>query len=270
MRQVALMSVSRSVSVCWPVLRSKRPASISLTPSLVYPQPYQSIMSFSTSSRWGYAATTTENTKTYTTDKYPELKRDTRFAKLTTAHVGVFKSILGDSGVIDGVSREADEDLEAFNVDWLNKYRGHTRLVLKPKNVEHVSKVLKYCNEEKLAIVPQAGNSGLVGGSVPVFDEIVVSTSKMDQIRTFDDISGILVADSGCILEVVDKFLAEHGHIFPLDLGAKGSCQIGGNVATNAGGLRLMVVSSVLKPFCLTARLSTISQSCEKTILVTI
>jgi (R)-2-hydroxyglutarate---pyruvate transhydrogenase len=183
---------------------------------------------------------------TYTTDSYPSLKRDSKFAEITTDHVSFFKSALGDaSAVIDGVTSNASNDLEAFNSDWMNKYRGHTRLVLKPKTTEEVSKVLKYCNDNMLAVVPQGGNSGLVGGSVPVFDEIVISTSRMNNIRSFDDVSGILVVDGGCILEVVDNHLAEHNHIFPLDLGAKGSCQIGGNVATNAGGLRLLRYGSL-------------------------
>jgi (R)-2-hydroxyglutarate---pyruvate transhydrogenase len=127
----------------------------------------------------------------------------------------------------------------------MRKYRGHSQLVLKPGSVEEVSKILKYCNDHKLAVVPQGGNTGLVGGSVPVFDEIVVSLQRMNQIRSFDEVAGILVADAGVILEVADNFLAEKKHIFPLDLGAKGSCQIGGNVATNAGGLRLLRYGSL-------------------------
>lgn len=127
----------------------------------------------------------------------------------------------------------------------MRKYRGHTKLVLKPESTEQVSKILKYCNENLLAINPQGGNTGLVGGSVPVFDEIVINLSRMNKIRSFDDVSGILVADAGVILEVADNFLAEKGYIYPLDLGAKGSCQIGGNVATNAGGLRLLRYGSL-------------------------
>ena len=183
----------------------------------------------------------------YTADSYPELKRDPRFAELTAEHVQKFKSILGDeAGIIDGVTNPAaSEDIEPFNADWMRKYRGKTKLVVKPKTKEEVSQVLKYCNENMLAVVPQGGNSGLVGGSVPVFDEIVLNLGRMNQIRSFDAVSGILVADSGCILEVVDNFLSERNHIFPLDLGAKGSCQIGGNVATNAGGLRLLRYGSL-------------------------
>ena len=127
----------------------------------------------------------------------------------------------------------------------MRKYKGHTKLVLRPKSTEEVSQVLKYCNDHRLAVVPQGGNSGLVGGSVPVFDEIVINLARMNRIRSFDSVSGTLVADAGCILEVVDRHLAERDHLFPLDLGAKGSCQLGGNVATNAGGLRLLRYGSL-------------------------
>ena len=183
----------------------------------------------------------------YTTDKYPSIKRDSRFAELTPEHVAFFKEVLGkDSYVIDGVNAEVSvDDMEPYNGDWMRKYRGHCKLVLKPGSTEEVSKILKYCNDNLLAVVPQSGNTGLVGGSVPVFDEIVINTSRLNKIRSFDDVSGILVADAGVVLEVADQYLAERGYLFPLDLGAKGSCHIGGNVATNAGGLRLLRYGSL-------------------------
>jgi FAD/FMN-containing dehydrogenase len=172
---------------------------------------------------------------------YPQLQRDSKFTKITEEHVKFFQDLLGsESSVIDGVTKDASEDIEAFNSDWMRKFRGHTKLVLKPSSTEEVSKILKYCNDNMLAVVPQGGNTGLVGGSVPVFDEIVINLQKMNKIHSFDEVSGILVADAGVILEIADNYLAERNHIFPLDLGAKGSCQIGGNVATNAGGLRLL------------------------------
>ena len=181
-----------------------------------------------------------------TADMYPDLKRDTRFSQLTPEHVAYFKELLGSpSAVIDGITADAAEDIEPFNEDWLHKYKGQCRLVLKPATTEEVSRILKYCNEHKLAVVPQGGNTGLVGGSVPVFDEIVINMSRMNQIHSFDEVSGSLVVDAGCILEVVDQHLASKGYIFPLDLGAKGSCHIGGNVATNAGGLRLLRYGSL-------------------------
>lgn len=127
----------------------------------------------------------------------------------------------------------------------MGKYRGDSSLVLKPRTVNQVSQILSYCNERRIAVVPQGGNTGLVGGSVPVFDELILSLSNLNKIRSFDPISGILVADAGVVLENADNFLAKNGYIFPLDLGAKGSCHVGGVVATNAGGLRLLRYGSL-------------------------
>ena len=174
------------------------------------------------------------------------MKRDPRFKELGAEDVEHFRSILGsDNAIIDNVTKDESEDLEGYNADWMRKYRGQARLVLKPESTEQVSKILKYCNDNMIAVNPQGGNTGLVGGSVPVFDEVVISLSRMAKIRSFEDVSGVLIADAGVILEVADNYLAERGYIFPLDLGAKGSCQIGGNVATNAGGLRLLRYGSL-------------------------
>ncbi|KAK5112280.1 hypothetical protein LTR85_011552 [Meristemomyces frigidus] len=181
-----------------------------------------------------------------TAESYPNLKRDSRFKEVTAEDVKFFKELLGsESAIIDGVNQDASEDLEAFNADWMRKYRGQTKVVLKPESTEQVSKIMKYCNDNLLAVNPQGGNTGLVGGSVPVFDEIVINLGRMNKIHSFDEVSGILVADAGVILQQADDHAAKSGHIFPLDLGAKGSCQIGGNVATNAGGLRLIRYGSM-------------------------
>ncbi|KAL2136310.1 hypothetical protein VTI74DRAFT_4344 [Chaetomium olivicolor] len=183
----------------------------------------------------------------FTSETYPDIRRDSRFAQVTEEHVAYFKGLLGsESAVIDGVTNSnAADDIEPFNTDWMRKYRGHCKLVLKPTTTDDVSKILKYCNDNMLAVVPQGGNTGLVGGSVPVFDEIVINMSRMNQILEFDEVSGTLVVEAGVILEVADQFLASKGYIFPLDLGAKGSCHIGGNVSTNAGGLRLLRYGSL-------------------------
>ncbi|CAF9928289.1 MAG: hypothetical protein GOMPHAMPRED_004644 [Gomphillus americanus] len=202
--------------------------------------------------RWASASASSEHAEEtyskqvkYTSESYPNLKRDERFARLTDDHVSFFQKAIGDAAVIANLSGSGEGDLEVFNKDWMNKYRGHAQLVIKPGSAEEMSAVLRYCNEHHLAVVPQGGNTGLVGGSIPVFDEIVVSTSRMNKIRSFDEVSGILVVDAGVVLEAADQFLAEKNHIFPLDLGAKGSCQIGGNVSTNAGGLRLLRYGSL-------------------------
>lgn len=180
-----------------------------------------------------YSSTVRLTRETYDIERKP-------YAKLSEQDVSHFNSILSDSSIIQG-----EDNLEFYNEDWMRKYRGTSQLVLKPKSAKELSEIMKYCNEKKLAVVPQGGNTGLVGGSIPVFDEVIVSLSKMDKIRSFDEVSGILVADAGVILENADNYLKENGHIFPLDLGAKGSCHIGGNVATNAGGLRLLRYGSL-------------------------
>ncbi|KAK5797395.1 hypothetical protein VI817_003686 [Penicillium citrinum] len=234
------MSGARNLSAALRRARAPRPR-IALRPTCTQTPLAIAARSFTVSS-----TVRADREIKFTSDAYPNVKRNPNFAELTPEHVTYFKELLGSqSAVIDGVSADASDDIEPFNSDWMRKYRGHTRLVLKPQTTEEVSKVLKYCNENKLAVVPQGGNTGLVGGSIPVFDEIVVNTSRMNNIRSFDQASGVLVADAGVILEVADQYLAERDHLFPLDLGAKGSCHIGGNVSTNAGGLRLLRYGSL-------------------------
>jgi len=142
-------------------------------------------------------------------------------------------------------SQSQDEDLSAYNQDWMGKYKGASQLVLRPKTTAQVSQILQYCNTKHLALVPQAGNTSLVIGSVPIYDEIVLSTSLMNKVIEFDPIAGTLVCQAGCILEHVNKYLEERGFIMPLDLAAKGSCQIGGNIAAGAGGLRFLRYKSL-------------------------
>jgi len=170
----------------------------------------------------------------------PSFSRNTQFTKITPDDITAFKNILGPSGVLQG-----KDAVEMYCTDWTHKFKGEGNVVLRPKTTEQVSKVLRYCNERKLAVVPQGGNTGLVGGSVPVFDEIVLSTSLMNQITAFDEVSGIVTCQAGVVLAALESFLFEHQHTVPLDLGAKGSCQIGGNVSTNAGGVRLLRYGSL-------------------------
>ena len=160
------------------------------------------------------------------------------YSCLTDQDRTYFLGILGREGV-------QTEDLESFNRDWTNKYQGNSQIVLKPKSTVEVSKILKHCNERKLAVVPQGGNTGLVGGSVPVFDEIVVNMNRMNKIISFDSTSNTLHAEAGCILENLSNYVSEKGYVMPLDLGAKGSCHIGGNLSTNAGGIHFVRYGSI-------------------------
>ncbi|XP_057375855.1 D-2-hydroxyglutarate dehydrogenase, mitochondrial-like [Daphnia carinata] len=170
-----------------------------------------------------------------TSVRYPLLKRG-NFSFLSDRHLGFFQSILSAHQVL------TDElnDLSGYNVDWMRSVRGSSRLVLRPKTTEEVAAILQYCNVQNIAICPQGGNTGLVGGSVPVFDEVVLSLELMDEVISVDELSGVAIVQAGCVLEKLETVLHLSNLALPLDLGAKGSCQIGGNVATNAGGIRLL------------------------------
>ncbi|CAJ1966271.1 unnamed protein product [Cylindrotheca closterium] len=132
----------------------------------------------------------------------------------------------------DGVS----EDLTRYNHDWTNQYKGNSRVVVRPQSTAEVSRILKYCNSRMIGVVPQGGNTALTGGSVPLDCEVVLSLEKMSDIHSLDPTTGILTCDAGCILQNLLDFAAAKDHLVPVDLGAKGTCQIGGNISTNAGG----------------------------------
>ncbi|CAG7727291.1 unnamed protein product [Allacma fusca] len=159
---------------------------------------------------------------------------------LATARTSQQTSILGQTRVF---TEECDVD--GHNLDWYKAVKGSGKLLLKPKTAEEVSAILTYCNDTKLAVTPQGGNTGVSGGAIPVFDEIILSTSQMNKIISFDEISGVLVCEAGCILDTLNEYLMEKNFIMPLDLGSKGSCNIGGNVSTNAGGLRVIRYGSL-------------------------
>lgn len=128
--------------------------------------------------------------------------------------------------------------LEKYNVDWTGHYRGFASIVVFPKSTDEVSRILQYCNENSIGIVPQGGNTGLVGGSIPISSqEIVLSLEKMNSIKDDGDDCSILRADAGCILQDLQDYAAQKSCLVPVDLGAKGTCQIGGNLSTNAGGV---------------------------------
>lgn len=121
-----------------------------------------------------------------------------------------------------------------------------------PRTTSEVSAILRYCNDNMIAVVPQGGNTGLVGGGVPgaAADqpercELVLSLRKMNTISEIDANAGVAVCDAGVVLQTLNEAAGEKGWMVPLDLGAKGSCTIGGNVSTNAGGIRLIKYGSL-------------------------
>jgi len=166
------------------------------------------------------------------------------YAALKSDDLQRLKTILGPSNVMTPEEVE-QEDLLRYNQDWMGKWTGRSAAILKPANTKEVSEILKYANEKNLAVVPQGGNTGLVGGSVPVHDELVLSLLRMNDVEALDTVSGIVTVQAGCVLEHLDQYLAKHGFMVPLDLGAKGTCTIGGNAATNAGGLRYLRYGSL-------------------------
>lgn len=168
------------------------------------------------------------------------VQRNPAFKTLSGPDLAFFESILEPSCIVTDPA-----DLEPHNADWTRKLKGESKLMLKPKSSEEVAAVLRYCNEQRLAVVPQGGNTGLVGGSQPIFDEVILNMSNMNRILGFDESYGIVTAEAGCVLQELQRHLDDLGFAMPLDLGAKGSCQIGGNLATNAGGINFIKHNSL-------------------------
>ena len=124
-------------------------------------------------------------------------------------------------------------------------FSGKGSIVLRPKTVQEVSKILARCNSRKLAVVPQGGLTSLVAGSVPTFDEVILSLSLLNKVISLNPLTGVIVAEAGCVLDQLHESAAKESLMVPLDLGAKGSCQIGGNVSTGAGGIRFIKYGSL-------------------------
>ena len=131
-----------------------------------------------------------------------------------------------------------DEQLQqAYLVEMRDLYHGHTPVVLRPGSVAEVAAILKLANETKTAIVPQGGNTGLVGGQIPFNGEIVLSLTRLDKIREVDPVSNTMTCEAGVTLQRAREAAAEADRLYPQLLPSEGTCTIGGNLATNAGGI---------------------------------
>jgi FAD/FMN-containing dehydrogenase len=148
-----------------------------------------------------------------------------------------FAAIVGDKGVLTAAT-----DMQPYLKEWRDLYSGRTPMVLRPSNVSEVSAILKLAHAERVAIVPQGGNTGLVGGQIPFGsgNEIVLSLDRMKAIRAVDAAGNTLIAEAGASLKSVQDAAAAANRLFPLSLGSEGTCQIGGNIATNAGGIHVL------------------------------
>ncbi|HEY1614513.1 MAG TPA: FAD-binding oxidoreductase [Rhizomicrobium sp.] len=125
-------------------------------------------------------------------------------------------------------------------VEWRGKYRGHSLLLLQPKAVAEVSALLSICNETRTPIVPQGGNTGLVGGQIPLNGEILLSLHRMARIRDIDTDGMSAIAEAGVVLADMQRAADEAGAYFPLSLASEGSATLGGNLSTNAGGVNVL------------------------------
>ena len=128
-----------------------------------------------------------------------------------------------------------------FLVDWRQRYSGQAPLVAMPRCTEEVSAIVKICADAGIAMVPQGGNTGLVGGAVPGPDGgLVINLSRMNKVLSVDPQAMTMEVEAGAVLHSVQAAASEAGRLFPLSLGAEGSCQIGGNISTNAGGVHVL------------------------------
>jgi FAD/FMN-containing dehydrogenase len=158
----------------------------------------------------------------------------TATAPPSAATLDRLRQALGPGGVLD-----SPESVAKYLTDFRGLYQGRTPLVACPRDTAQVSAVLAICHEARLGVVPHGGNTGYCGGATPSADgnEIVLSLHRMNRVRSVDAANHSIVVEAGCVLADVQAAAAAADRHFPLSLGSEGSCQIGGNLSTNAGGL---------------------------------
>jgi len=150
---------------------------------------------------------------------------------LTPELIDQFRKIVGEKHAITDAT-----DIEAYVTEERNLFHGRSPLVLRPGSTAEVSAICKLASEHRIALVPQGGNTGLVGGQTPHNGEVVVSLRRLDKIREVDTASNTMTVEAGVVLQIAQQKAADVDRLFPLSLGAEGSCTIGGNLSTNAGG----------------------------------
>jgi FAD/FMN-containing dehydrogenase len=135
-----------------------------------------------------------------------------------------------------------DGDLSAYELDWRKRFHGRALAVVRPADTAQVAAALRTCAAHGVSVVPQGGNTGLVGGGVPDASgtQVLLSLTRLNRVRALDSANLTLTAEAGCVLQAVQQAAADAGLMFPLSLAAEGSCTIGGNLATNAGGTQVL------------------------------
>ncbi|WP_343733057.1 FAD-binding oxidoreductase [Duganella sp.] len=147
------------------------------------------------------------------------------------------RAVIGDAHVLD-----TPADMAPFLTDWRGRFTGKALAVLRPGSVEQVAELVRACAAHRVGLVPQGGNTGLVLGSVPDASgaQVVLSLARLNTIRQVDAVNRTMTVDAGCILQQIQEAAAAEGCLFPLSLAAEGSCTIGGNLSTNAGGTAVL------------------------------
>jgi FAD/FMN-containing dehydrogenase len=145
--------------------------------------------------------------------------------------IAKFRAVVGDKYAVTDAA-----DIAPYVTEERDLFHGRSPLVLRPGSTAEVSAICKLASEHKIALVPQGGNTGLVGGQTPHHGEVVVSMRRLDKIREIDPASNTMTCEAGVVLQIAQARAAEVNRLFPLSLGAEGSCTIGGNLSTNAGG----------------------------------
>ena len=146
-------------------------------------------------------------------------------------------AVVGPGGFLQG-----PEDTAPYSRSWRGNWVGKTPLVLRPKTVEDMAAIVRICAQTGTSIVPQGGNTGLTYGGQPGqgMNEVVVSTVRMNKVRDIDLLNDTITVEAGVVLQDIQRTAAERNRLFPLSLGAEGTCQIGGNLSTNAGGIQVL------------------------------
>ena len=144
----------------------------------------------------------------------------------------------------DGIGRTITQpsEIERFLVDFSGRLKGHAQCVAQPSSTAEVARLVQWCHAHQVALVPQGGNTGLVGGSVPTVPQptVLLSTSQLNKLRAIDTYGNTITVEAGMVLQQLQATARDNGRLFPLSLGAEGSCTVGGNLSTNAGGTAVL------------------------------
>ena len=155
---------------------------------------------------------------------------------MLSSKINKFRKIVGNKNVITNKN-----DMQKYLKEWRGVYTGVAGAIVKPKSTKEVSNILKFAYRENISCIPQGGNTGLVGGQIPFNkNHIVISLERLSKIREINVINQTITVEAGLILYNLQKICDENNLLFPLSLASEGSCSVGGNIATNAGGVAVL------------------------------